>query len=296
MRRRSCTGETVVTSSPSRKMRPDVGSISRLIMRIVVVLPHRDGAVVVRLRDLVQANHRIRRRRRFGGTVLHVVLASAGCLRDNAWICGEYISTRQDEILAATKEHVTLTVVSLLIAIVVAFPLALLARRSRWLKPLVLGSSTVVYTIPSLALFSVLLPFTGITAKTVVIGLVLYALTVLIRNFVAGLDAVPEDVRDAARGMGFGPVRMLWKVELPLAIPTMFVGIRIAIVSTVALVTIGFVVGYGGLGNRISQGLSSDFKAQVLTASVLCVVLAVAGDVIALGVQWLVTPWRRVRA
>ena len=224
-----------------------------------------------------------------------MVLASAGCLRDNAWICGEYVRTRQDDILAALDEHVTLTLESVLIAIVVAFPLALLARRSRWLKPLVLGSSTIVYTIPSLALFAVLLPVTGLTEKTVVIGLVLYALTVLIRSFVAGLDGVPEDVRDAARGMGFGPVRMLWKVDLPLAIPTMFVGIRIAIVSTVALVTIGYVVGYGGLGNLIAQGLSSDFKAQVLTASVLCVVLAVAGDLIALFVQWVVTPWRRVR-
>lgn len=222
-----------------------------------------------------------------------MVLASAGCLRDNAWICGEYIRTRQDDILAATQQHVTLTVESVLIAIVVAFPLALLARRSRWIKPIVLGSSTVVYTIPSLALFSLLLPFTGITAKTVVIGLVLYALTVLIRSFVAGLDAVPEDVRDAARGMGYGPVRMLWKVELPLAIPTMFVGIRIAIVSTVALVTIGFIVNYGGLGNLIAEGLGTEFKAQVLTASVLCVLLAVAGDLIAIGVQWLVTPWRR---
>lgn len=222
-----------------------------------------------------------------------MVLASASCLRDNAWVCGEYLRTYQDDILAATREHVTLTLESVLIAIVVAFPLALLARRSRLLKPAVLGGATVVYTVPSLALFSVLLPFTGITEKTVVIGLVLYALTVLIRSFVAGLDAVPDDVRDAARGMGYGRTRMLWRVEIPLAVPTMFVGIRVAVVSTVALVTIGFVVNYGGLGNLIAEGLGTEFKAQVLTASVLCVALAIAGDLIVLGVQWLVTPWRR---
>jgi osmoprotectant transport system permease protein len=184
----------------------------------------------------------------------------------------------------------------MLIAIVVAFPLALLVRRSRILKPLILGSATVVYTIPSLALFSVLLPFTGLSRTTVVIGLTLYALTILIRSFVAGLDGVPADVHDAARGMGFGPVRMLWRVDIPLAIPTMFVGIRIAIVSTVALTTIGFIVGYGGLGNLIERGLTTDFKAQVLAASVLCVVLAVLGDLLVLGVQRLVTPWRRARA
>ena len=222
-----------------------------------------------------------------------MALSSADCLRENAWVCGEYLRNYQDDIVAATKEHVTLTVLSVVIAIVVAFPLSLLARRSRVLKPFVLGATTVVYTIPSLALFSVLLPFTGISEETVVIGLSLYALTVLIRNFVAGLDAVPDEVRDAARGMGYGRARMLWRVEVPLAIPTMFAGIRIAVVSTVALVTIGFVVGYGGLGNLISQGLGTEFKAQVLTASVLCVVLAVAGDLIVLAVQRLVTPWRR---
>jgi osmoprotectant transport system permease protein len=221
-----------------------------------------------------------------------VVLAS-DCLRDNAWICGEYLRTRSDDILAATTEHVTLTVVSVLLGIVLALPLTLLARRSRALTTVILGASTALYTVPSLALFALLLPWTGLTEKTVVIGLVLYSLTILVRAFVAGLDAVPADVVDAARGMGLAPRTILAKVELPLALPTMFAGIRVAVVSTVALVTIGFVVGYGGLGNLIQQGLNTDFKAQVLAASVVCVLLAFAGDLLVLGVQRLLTPWTR---
>ena len=224
------------------------------------------------------------------------MLLASDCLRDNAWICGEYLRTRSDDILAATSEHVTLTVVSVVLGIVLAVPLTLIARRSRPLASLVLGASTALYTIPSLALFSLLLPVTGLTAKTVVIGLVLYSLTILVRAFVAGLNAVPADVTDAARGMGLSPRAILWRVELPLALPTMFAGIRVAVVSTVALVTIGFVVGYGGLGNMIQQGLNTNFKAQVLAASVVCVLLAFAGDLIVLGVQKLLTPWQRVRA
>jgi osmoprotectant transport system permease protein len=221
------------------------------------------------------------------------VVSASDCLRDNAWICGEYLRTRADDILAATNEHVTLTVVSVLLGVVLAFPLALLARSSRVLKPFVLGASTALYTVPSLALFSLLLPVTGITEKTVVIGLVLYSLTILVRAYVAGLEAAPADVVDAARGMGFSRSRLLLRVELPLALPTMFAGIRVAVVSTVALTTIGFVVGYGGLGNLIQRGLNTDFKAQVLTASVVCVLLAIAGDLIVLGVQRLSTPWTR---
>lgn len=221
-----------------------------------------------------------------------MVLAS-DCLRDNAWICGEYLRTRSDDILAATTEHVTLTLVSVLIGIALALPLSLLVYRSRTLTTLVLGASTAIYTIPSLALFALLLPITGISEKTVIIGLVLYSLTILVRAFVAGLNAVPADVVDAARGMGLSPRTTLRKVELPLALPTMFAGIRVAVVSTVALTTIGFVVGYGGLGNLMQQGLNTDFKAQVLAASVVCVLLAFAGDLLVLGVQRLLTPWTR---
>ncbi|GAA3090824.1 hypothetical protein GCM10020254_39740 [Streptomyces goshikiensis] len=115
-----------------------------------------------------------------------------------------------------------------------------------------LGLTTLLYTIPSLAMFSLLLPLFGLSASLVVTGLVLYSLTILVRNVLAGLEAVPEDVREAARGMGYGPRRLLWQVEMPLALPSVLAGIRIATVSTIALTTIGSIVGKGGLGNLIA--------------------------------------------
>jgi len=147
--------------------------------------------------------------------------------------------------------------------------------------------------VPSLALFALLLPFTGLGADTVVIGLVMYSLTILVRNIIAGLDGVDEDVRQAARGMGYGPARMLLTVELPLSLPTVMAGLRVATVSTVALVTVGSLVDAGGLGNLIKDALQSSFHAEALTASVLCVVLAVVADLLLLGVQRLLTPWQR---
>ena len=126
-----------------------------------------------------------------------------------------------------------------------------------------------------------------------IIGLVLYTLTILVRAVLTGLDGVPEEVRDAGRGMGYSRRGLLWRVELPLALPVLMGGLRIATVSTVALTTIGTIVGSGGLGDLISTGLSSNFKAQVLTASVLCVVLALVLDLLLVGTQWLLMPWRR---
>ena len=225
--------------------------------------------------------------------VRHTATLADDCLLRNAWICPEYVRTRHSEIVTALRDHVTITVVAVVLGCLVAVPLALLARQSRTARPLLLGSATVVYTVPSLALFSLLLPFTGLSRTTVIVGLVLYSLTILVRGVLAGLDGVPDDVLDAARGMGYGRTRMLLKVELPLALPTMFAGLRVATVSTVALCTVGTVVGNGGLGDLIYAGLRSNFKAQVLTASVLCVVLAVVLDLLLLAAQRALTPWRR---
>jgi len=222
-----------------------------------------------------------------------VTSLAASCLAENAWVCGEYYETRGPELWAALRQHVILTVVSVLLGTLVAFPLAVLSRRSARVGAVVLTVTTGLYTIPSLALFSLLVPFSGLGATTVVIGLVLYTLTILVRNMIAGLEGVPEDVREAARGMGFGPGLLLLRVELPLAMPAIMAGLRVATVSTVALVTIGAIVGSGGLGNLIYEGLPSFFKAQVLAASVLCVVLAVVADLGLLGLQRLVTPWQR---
>src|SRR4051794_35709252 len=258
-------------------------------------------AVRVPLPQPVEPDHRLGGR--FGpvirgaiGSALidsHAPTVADDCLLRNAWVCPEYVRTRAGDLAAASATHLRITLVSVVIGAVIALPLALLARRIRGLRAPVLGLSTAIYTIPSLALFSLLLPFTGLSQKTVVIGLVLYTLTILVRAVLAGLDGVPEEVRDAGRGMGYSERGLLWRVELPLALPVLIGGLRIATVSTVALTTIGTIVGYGGLGDLITTGLRSNFKAQVLTASVLCVVLALVLDVLLVGVQRLLMPWRR---
>ncbi|MFE7400350.1 ABC transporter permease [Streptomyces sp. NPDC057557] len=218
------------------------------------------------------------------------------CLTRNDWLCGAYLTSRREILWDAVVQHLELTAVSVLLGLVLAVPLALAARRRRWAAVPVLGVTTILYTVPSLAMFSLLLPVYGLSASLVVAGLVLYSLTLLVRNILAGLRAVPAETRQAARGMGYGPVRLLVAVELPLALPAAMAGLRIATVSAVSLVTVGAIVGYGGLGNLIYSGMNTYFKAQVLTASVLCVVIAVAADVLLLLAQRILTPWTRRRS
>lgn len=215
----------------------------------------------------------------------------------NPWISVDYVRDNSEAILAATREHVALTLVSVGLGLTIAVPLALLARRVGWLRTPVLGFAGLLYTIPSLALFAVLAPITGLSATTVVIGLTGYTLLVLVRNVLAGLDGVPPDVVEAARGMGLGPGRLLWRVELPLALPAVLAGLRIATVSTVALVTVGVVVSNGGLGQLIFQGFTNNlFRAQIFTATALCVLLALTADLLLLGLERLLTPWTRARS
>lgn len=211
----------------------------------------------------------------------------------NDWFCWQYVTDRHTEILDATVQHVTITVAALVLAVVVALPLGLVARRYPRLESTVLGVSTGIYTIPSLALFPLFLPFTGLTATTVVLGLALYALTILVRAVLDGLRSVPEEVREVARGLGHGPTRLLLRVELPLALPVLMAGLRVAAVSTVALTTVGTLVSYGGLGNLIAHGVARDFRAELLTASVLCVLLALLLDALIVLAQRLLTPWTR---
>ena len=211
----------------------------------------------------------------------------------NEWICGQYLQDRQSELVDATVEHIGITVVSVLVGLVIAFPLALLARRLPRLESTILGVSTGIYTIPSLALFPLLVPFTGLTPTTVVIGLALYALTVLVRAMLEGLRAVPADVRESATGLGYGAGKLLFRVELPLALPVIMAGLRVATVSTVALTTVGSLVAYGGLGNLIKDGVNTNFRAELFAAAVLCVALAIVLDVLIVLAQRLLTPWTR---
>ena len=213
----------------------------------------------------------------------------------NDWWCPAYLSDYRTELVDATVQHLLITVSAVALGIVVAFPLALLARRYVRLETGIVGVSTGLYTIPSLALFPLLVPFTGISATTVVIGLALYALTILVRSILDGLRSVPDDVRESARGLGYGSTSQLMKIELPLALPVMMAGLRVATVSTVALTTVGALVAHGGLGNLIADGVQTNFKAELLAACLLCVAIAVLLDVLIVGVQRLVTPWTRTQ-
>ena len=214
----------------------------------------------------------------------------------NPWFDAGYVVDNWETILRYLGEHVRLTVAAVLLGAAIALPLALLARRSRLLSGSVLGISTVIYTIPSLAMFAFIFPFTGLSSTTVLIGLVAYSLVILVRNFLAGLQGVPDDVREAARGMGYGPMRRFVQVDLPLALPAFMAGLRIATVSTVALVTVGVITGNGGLGQLIVGGFNANFyRAEIVTGTVGCVLLALVADVLLAGVERLLTPWTRVR-
>jgi len=215
----------------------------------------------------------------------------------NEWFCFDYVRDRSDEITEATTTHVQITVAAVALGLLIAFPLALVARRLPRLESTVLGFSTFLYTVPSLALLPLLVPLTGLTKTTVVIGLGLYCLTILVRALLDGLRSVPADVREAATGLGYGPTRLLLKVELPLALPVIMAGLRVATVSTVALTTIGTVVSEGGLGKLIADGKSTQFNAELMTGAVLCVLLALVLDVLIVVTQRGLTPWTRgVRA
>ncbi len=218
------------------------------------------------------------------------------CYIDNSWWCPYYWSDRRQELLDQLGQHIYLTVVSVALGFLIALPLALLARRYAGLESAIIGATTIIYTIPSLALFSLLLPVTGLSATTAIIGLALYSLTILVRNVLAGLRAVPSEVRESAIGSGYGPTRMLLRIELPLALPVIMAGLRVATVSTVALVTIGAIVSAGGLGKSLLDAVDTQFKAEIFAASVLCVTLAIVLDLALLGVQRLLTPWTRAGA
>lgn len=211
----------------------------------------------------------------------------------NDWVCWQYVTDRGSELVDATVQHLGITIAAVVAGLVIAFPLALAARRFPRLESTILGVSTGIYTIPSLALFPLLVPFTGLSPTTVVVGLALYALTVLVRSLLEGLRAVPDDVRESATGLGYGATRLLYQVELPLALPVIMAGLRVATVSTVALTTVGSLVAYGGLGNLIKDGVSTNFRAELLSAAVLCVVLAVLLDVLLVLAQRVLTPWNR---
>jgi len=214
---------------------------------------------------------------------------------EDPWIRWSWIWAHLDVITAALAQHVELTVIAVALGLLIAVPLGLVAWRSRILHGPILSLTGILYTIPSLALFSLLLPFTGLTILTAEIGLVSYTLLILVRNIVAGLTAVPDDVREAARGMGYRPFAELVRIDLPLAIPAIVAGIRIATVTTIGLVTVTALIGEGGLGSLIYDGLIRDFRTPLVVGSVLSVALAMLADLSLAGIQRAITPWARAR-
>jgi osmoprotectant transport system permease protein len=207
-----------------------------------------------------------------------------------SWI-GDHLDDIRDDLL----QHLQLTGLAVLFGILLAFPLALAAMRWPRLYSPILGFTGVLFTIPSLALFILLIPFTGLKIETALIGLTMYTLLILVRNMVEGLRGVDRDVREAAQAMGYTPARQLFQVELPLALPVIMAGVRIATVTTIGLVTVTALIGWGGLGQLFLDGFTLNFSTPLIVGIVLSALLAFAADLLLVGVQWGLTPWARSR-
>lgn len=212
----------------------------------------------------------------------------------NPWFSWHYVTSNWSTIESAGREHVILTLLSVGIGFGVALPISALARQSTWLRTLVLGTTSALYAIPSLAAIVALYPIFGFSRWTVVIPLAAYAQVILVRNILTGLDGVPVEAIEAATGMGFSTFGTFLRVRLPLAVPTIVAGLRLATVSTIELVVIGGYVGTGGFGEFIIEGFENNFyKAEITTYIVATVLLALIADALLLLAQRLVTPWAR---
>ena len=209
------------------------------------------------------------------------------------WINSQWLSTHVPLILDALQQHISLTAVAVVVGVAISLPLGIAAHRWPPLRNPILTTSGIFYTIPSIALFALLIPYTGLTALTAEIGLVSYTVLILVRNVIVGLESVPPEVLDAADGMGYRPLARLLRIELPLALPTIIAGVRVATVTTIGLVTITAVIGMGGLGQLILKGLIENFHTPLVVATALCIVLALGADLILLGAEKLAVPWSR---
>ena len=203
----------------------------------------------------------------------------------------DWIASHLDEFAFRLGEHVELTVIAVGVGFVIAFALSLLILRMPRAEGPITWITGTLYTIPSLALFALLIPYTGLTILTAEIGLVGYTLLIFINNIVRGIRGVPADVREAAVGMGYTPREVLWRVELPLAAAVIIAGTRIATVSTIGLVTVTALIGQGGFGFLILIGLQRFFTTELIAGAVLSVALAVVADALLVLLQRRLTPW-----
>jgi osmoprotectant transport system permease protein len=209
------------------------------------------------------------------------------------WINWDWLSNHVPYVLSALQQHVQLTVIAIGLGLVLSIPLGVIAHRTRILRVPLLTFLGIFYTIPSIALFALLIPYTGLTGVTAEIPLVGYNMLVLVRNVMVGLEAVPSDVLDAADGMGYRPFARLIRVELPLALPAILAGLRVATVSTIGIVTIAAVIGIGGLGQLILRGLIENFHTPLVVATVLSILLALFADLGLAVSQRFIVPWSR---
>lgn len=217
---------------------------------------------------------------------MHVILAQA-------LIQWDWIGSHLDDIWGRLVEHIQLTFVPVTAGFIIAFPLALAAIRWPRLYSPLLGFTGVLFTIPSIALFVLMIPFTGLSFWTAAIPLTLYTLLILLRNTVEGLNGVSRDVREAAEAMGYPRIRQLFSVEVPLALPVIVAGLRIATVTTIGLVTVTAVIGQGGLGQLFIDGFTRRFATPLIVGLTLSIALAVTLDLALLGAQKLLAPWER---
>lgn len=210
---------------------------------------------------------------------------------DEPLIRWDWIGKHLGQFGDLTVEHLKLSLLPILFGLLIAVPLGVLCTRWRWLYPPVLTAANILYAIPSLALFLFLLDYTGLTMWTVVIPLTLYTLSVLVPNVVDGLRQVPDHVRQAAIAMGYGPFRRLVAVELPIAVPVIMAGVRVATVSNISLVSVGALIGIGGLGGLFKTGFDLQFSTPVIAGIVLIIAVAVTFDLLLVLLQRLLTPW-----
>ena len=215
---------------------------------------------------------------------------------EDPWIRWDWVERHTDQIVERAVAHVELTAITLAIGLAIALPLGVACHRWKRVYPSVLGVAGVIYTIPSLALFALLIPFTGLSRTTSIIPLVSYTLLILVRNVVAGLQSVPADVRESATGMGYSPLRQLVRIELPLALPAIMAGVRITSVTTIGLVTITSLIGEESLGLLILDGLYRSFRTPLVVGTLCIVALSAVADLGFLALEKLLAPWTRKRA
>ncbi|MGH9106463.1 MAG: ABC transporter permease [Acidimicrobiales bacterium] len=219
------------------------------------------------------------------------LVGSAGPLVQWSWV-----SSESGTILSLLAQHVELTVVAVAVGFAVSLPLGVLGWKVRALRPAFTGFAGLLYVIPSIALLSLVAPLTGFfSVTTAEVALVSYTLLVFLRNIIAGLSSVPADAHEAARGMGYTAVEELFKVQLPLALPSILAGLRVATVTTVGLVNVTALIGQGGLGQLIIQGFNEDFNTPIVVGLVLSVALAGLADALLVGAERLSLPWLRAQ-